>query len=233
MVVNEVKVKAGTTMDLPDTPLEIFRITVCLLLWLTLITGLIFPALVTGISQWLFPDQRRGSLIVQNGKVVGSRLIGQPFENPAYFWGRPSATGPSPYNAAASGGSNLGPHNPALQDRVQERILALSREHAGDLRAIPVDLVTASGSGLDPHISIAAALWQVPRVAARRRMAEAELCKIIDQQIEHRLLNVLGEPVVNVLQLNLALDKIAPLSTESGGKSVSHNSVIQVSLSHE
>ena len=175
---------------------------------LTVLTGGVYPLLVTGIAQGLFPHQANGSLIVQNGKVVGSELIGQPFFNPKYFWGRPSATGPLPYNASASSGSNLGPLNPALKDAIKARIDALKASDPANTAPIPVDLVTASGSGLDPHISPAAARWQAPRIARLRGLSEAEVSKLIDAHTQGRQLSLLGEPRVNVLALNLSLDHL-------------------------
>ena len=175
---------------------------------LTVLTGGIYPLLVTGIAQLVFPHQANGSLIEQNGKVVGSELIGQPFFNPKYFWGRPSATGPLPYNASASSGSNLGPLNPALKDAVKARIDALKASDPANTAPIPVDLVTASGSGLDPHISPAAARWQAPRIARLRGLSEAEVSKLIDAHTQGRQLSLLGEPRVNVLALNLSLDHL-------------------------
>ena len=180
-----------------------------MLLGLTVLTGVAYPLLVTGIAQGLFANQANGSLIEQNGKVVGSTLIGQPFSDPKYFWGRPSATGPTPYNAAASSGSNQGPLNPALEDAVKTRIAALQAADPSQTAPIPVDLVTASGSGLDPHISPAAAAWQAPRIARLRGLSEVEVGKLIASHTQARQLGVLGEARVNVLQLNLALDRLA------------------------
>ena len=175
---------------------------------LTVLTGALYPALVTGLAQAVFPHQANGSQIRQAGKVVGSELIGQAFSDPKYVWGRPSATGPVPYNAAASSGSNLGPLNPALEDAVKARIDALKASDPANTAPIPVDLVTASGSGLDPHISPAAARWQAPRIARIRSLSEAEVSKLIDAHTEGRQLGLLGEPRVNVLSLNLALDRL-------------------------
>jgi K+-transporting ATPase ATPase C chain len=184
------------------------------LLLFTLITGVIYPLVVTGIAQVAFPKQANGSLIVENGKAVGSELIGQPFDDPKYFWGRLSATGTFSYNAfnaenlTASSGSNYGPLNPALLEAAQARIDALKAAGPGNTVPIPVDLVTASGSGLDPHISVAAALYQVSRVAKERGMSEDAVRILVDQYTEGRQFGVLGEPRVNVLKLNLALDGI-------------------------
>jgi len=175
-------------------------------LTLTILTGVIYPLVFTGIAQIIFPRQANGSMIVANGKTVGSELIGQPFDDPKYFWGRLSATSPYPYNAAASSGSNLGPTNPALIQNVQARIDALKKADPGNNQPIPVDLVTASGSGLDPDISIAAALYQLPRVARVRNLSEAQVRQLIDQNTTGRFLGFIGEPYVNVLKLNLALD---------------------------
>jgi K+-transporting ATPase KdpC subunit len=174
----------------------------------TLITGVIYPLVVTGIAQLVFPGHANGSLILNNGKTVGSTLIGQQFEDPKYFWGRLSATGPFPYNAAASSGSNLGPTNPALLDAVKARIAALQAVDPTNTLPIPVDLVTASGSGLDPDMSVAAALYQVPRVARERNMSEADIRALVTLYTEGRQFGFLGEPRVNVLKLNLALDGI-------------------------
>ena len=176
-----------------------------MLLIFTLITGVIYPLVVTGIAQVIFPSQANGSLIMVDDKAVGSELIGQQFDDPKYFWGRPSAAG---YNAAASSGSNYGPMNPALMDMVQARIDALQAADPNNTLPSPVDLVTASGSGLDPHISVAAALYQVNRVAAARGLSEAEVQSLVDKYTEGRQFGFLGEPRVNVLMLNLALDGI-------------------------
>jgi len=178
------------------------------LLLLTLITGVAYPLLVTGIAQAVFPYQADGSLIVRGGKVVGSALIGQPFDDPKYFWGRPSATSPFAYNAAASSGSNLSPTNPALVSAVQGRVDALRAADPTNRVAVPVDLVTASASGLDPHLSPAAALYQVSRVARERKLAPDAVRALVDRHTEGRFLGFLGEPRVNVLVLNLALDAL-------------------------
>jgi K+-transporting ATPase ATPase C chain len=172
-----------------------------MLIVMTLITGVVYPLLVTGIAQVAFKDQANGSLIEKDGKVVGSALIGQPFSDPKYFWGRPSATSPMPYNGASSSGSNQGPTNPALKEAIEGRVKDL-----GGKTPVPVDLVTASGSGLDPHISPAAAAYQVERIAKARNLPEEKLRALIEQHTEGRQLGVLGEPRVNVLRLNLALD---------------------------
>jgi K+-transporting ATPase ATPase C chain len=174
---------------------------------LTLLTGLAYPLAMTALAQALFPDRARGSLIVREGRPVGSRLIGQPFDAPRYFWGRLSATAPA-FNAGASAGSNLGPMNPALVAAAQARIDALRAADPQNQAAVPVDLVTASGSGLDPHVSLAAARFQVARVAFARGLAPSEVARLVDAHAEHRTLGLLGEPVVDVLELNLALDAL-------------------------
>ncbi|WP_255603975.1 potassium-transporting ATPase subunit KdpC [Oscillochloris sp. ZM17-4] len=178
------------------------------LLALTLITGLIYPLAVTMIAQAAFPHQANGSLIVVGGQVRGSALIGQPFDDPKYFWGRPSATSPTAYNAAASAGANDGPLSPALAEAVQARIDALRAADPQASGPYPVDLVTASASGLDPQISPAAAAFQVRRVAAARGLSEEQVRQLVAQYTEGRTLGVLGEPRVNVLALNLALDAL-------------------------
>jgi len=167
----------------------------------TLITGLAYPLLVTAIAQAVFKHQANGSLIEKEGKIVGSSLIGQPFSDPKYFWGRPSATSPMPYNGAASSGSNQGPTHPALKEAVEGRI----KDHGGKT-PVPADLVTASGSGLDPHISPAAAEYQIERIAKARNLTPEKLRELVQGHTEGRQLGVLGEPRVNVLRLNLALD---------------------------
>jgi len=176
------------------------------LLVLTAITGVVYPLLVTAIAQVVFPHQANGSLIMRDGKPVGSALIGQPFDDPKYFWGRPSATAPFPYNAASSSGSNQGPTNPALAEAVEARVVALRAADPGNAAPVPVDLVTASASGLDPHISPAAALYQVPRVARARGLDPQMVRQLVERHMEGRLLGLVGEPRVNVLELNLALD---------------------------
>lgn len=179
-----------------------------MLLVLTLVTGVAYPLLVTGMAQLVFPNQANGSLIYQNAKPVGSALIGQPFDDPKYFWSRLSATGPFPYNAAASSGSNLGPTNEALMKAVEARVQALRLADSSNTQPIPVDLVTASGSGLDPHISPAAALYQVPRVARARNLEESVVRRLVEKHSEGRQWEFLGEPRVNVLKLNLALNEL-------------------------
>jgi K+-transporting ATPase ATPase C chain len=182
------------------------RPAIMMLVLLTLVTGVAYPLLVTGIAQAVFPLQARGSLIAREGRVIGSALIGQPFDDPKYFWSRPSATSPFPDNAAASSGSNLSPTNPELVKAVQSRVDALRAADPANTAPVPVDLVTASGSGLDPHISPAAALYQVARVARARTVDPAVVRLLVERHIEGRTWGFLGEPRVNVLMLNLALD---------------------------
>lgn len=190
--------------------LSVLRPAASLLALFTALTGVAYPLAVTASAQLAFPAQANGSLIEANGRVVGSRLIGQPFEDVRYFWGRPSATGPGPYNASASTGSNLGPSNPALAAAVRERVFALRAAHPDQASTeVPVDLVTASGSGLDPHISPASALYQARRVAQARGLAPERVRSLVLEYTEGRWLGVLGEPRVNVVLLNMALDEIA------------------------
>jgi K+-transporting ATPase ATPase C chain len=180
-----------------------------MLLLLTLLTGVIYPALVTAIAQVFFADQANGSLLKDdNGQAIGSALIGQSFNDPKYFWGRPSATGPYPYNAAASSGSNFGPTNPALVAAVTARIQALKSSDPSNKAAIPVDLVTASGSGLDPHISPAAAEYQIDRVAKIRQLSSQQVRDLVVNMTQARQWHVFGEPKINVLLLNKELDEI-------------------------
>jgi K+-transporting ATPase ATPase C chain len=173
---------------------------------MTVITGFIYPLFITGIAQVLFPKQANASLIYKDGKVIGSSLIGQAFDDPKYFWGRISATSPQ-YNASSSSGSNIGPSNPALFDEVNSRIKDLKAADPDNKSLIPIDLVTSSGSGLDPHISIAAAIYQAGRVSRLRKIPESEIEKIIKNNTQGRFLGIIGEPVVNVLELNVELDK--------------------------
>ena len=194
--------------------LKMLRQSVIALVALTVITGIIYPLAVTGIARGVFPHKASGSVIVQNGKAVGSSLIGQPFSDPKYFWSRPSATSPEPYNGAASSGSNLGPTNPVLLKAVQERIAALRAADPGNTRPVPVDLVTASGSGLDPDISPAAAYYQAARVARTRGLTLEQVDGLIARFTSGRWLGVLGDPRVNVVQLNLVLDSLAGSSTK-------------------
>ena len=186
------------------------------LLLLTGLTGLVYPLAVTGIAQVVFPKQANGSLIVKDGVAVGSTLIGQPFDDPKYFWGRPSATSPYAYNATSSSGSNLGPTNEALKKAVADRVATLKAADPDNSAKVPVDLVTTSGSGLDPHISPASAEYQVHRVARARGMNEDGVRRLVTEHTEGRQWGVFGEPRVNVLELNLALDAMKPISPATG-----------------
>jgi potassium-transporting ATPase KdpC subunit len=191
--------------------LATLRPALVLLALFTLLTGVAYPLVVTGAARLFFPRQASGSPVEREGMVIGSSLVGQAFDDPRYFWGRPSVTSPTPYNGASSTGSNLGPSNPALATAVRERVAALRAadpESAG--APVPVDLVTASGSGLDPHVSPAAALYQARRVARARGLPETRVRSLVEQRIEGRTLGLLGEPRVNVLLLNLALDALPP-----------------------
>ncbi|QAU24188.1 potassium-transporting ATPase subunit KdpC [Dyella sp. M7H15-1] len=187
---------------------RLIRNALSMLLVMTAITGVAYPLVVTGVAQVLFPHQANGSLIMRDGKPIGSELIGQSFDDPKYFWGRPSATTPQPYNGTASNGSNLGPTNPALHDAVQHRIDALHKADPSNNTAVPTDLVTASGSGLDPEISPAATQYQIARVARARKLSVDQVQRLVAKHTQGRQLGLLGEPRVNVLQLNLALDKL-------------------------
>lgn len=186
----------------------LLRPAISLFLLLTVLTGVAYPLVVTGIARLAFPAAADGSLILKNGQVVGSLLIGQNFTDPKYFWGRPSATAPMPYNAAASSGSNQGPLNPALTEAVKGRIGALKVADPGNTQPVPADLVTASGSGLDPHISPSAAAYQVERVARARKLPPQAVEAVVAQHTEGRQWGIFGEPRVNVLKLNLALDSL-------------------------
>jgi potassium-transporting ATPase KdpC subunit len=188
--------------------LKEFRPALVMLVMLTVLTGVAYPLIVTGVGQAFFSHQANGSLIEREGKPVASRLIGQAFTQPKYFWGRPSATSPYPYNASASSGSNQGPLNPALTDAVKARIQALRDADPSAPAAVPVDLVTASGSGLDPHISPAAAEYQVNRVAKARNLSAEQVRRLVADHTEGRQLGFFGEPRVNVVELNFALDGV-------------------------
>jgi K+-transporting ATPase ATPase C chain len=186
----------------------LLRPAIVLFLVLTVVTGIVYPLAVTGIAQLLFHEQAAGSLVIKDGNAVGSHLIGQNFSQPQYFWGRPSATTPQPYNGVGSTGSNLGPLNPALTDSIKTRIAALQAADPGNTTAVPVDLVTASASGLDPEISVAAAYYQAGRVARVRELDIVVVRKLIATHTENKVIGILGEPRVNVLSLNLALDTL-------------------------
>jgi len=190
----------------------IIRPAVILFAFLTVLTGIVYPLVVTAIAEVAFPHQAQGSVILRNGKLVGSELIGQSFSDPKYFWSRPSATSPQPYNGTGSTGSNLGPLNPALIDAVKARIQALQAADPNNKAPIPVDLVTASASGLDPHVSVAAAQYQISRVARARGLNVWAVQALVAAHTEGRLLGVLGEARVNVLELNLALDALSARS---------------------
>ncbi|WP_454719537.1 MULTISPECIES: potassium-transporting ATPase subunit KdpC [Cupriavidus] len=196
----------------PEAPAQggLLRPMLTLFVALSAVTGLLYPGIVTGLARALFPHQAAGSLIVRDGKAIGSELIGQPFSDPKYFWGRLSATAPMPYNGAASVGSNYGPSNPALTDAARARIDALRAADPANQAPVPVDLVTASASGLDPHISPAAAQYQAARVARVRGLPPERVQALVAANTEAPLLAVLGDPVVNVLKLNLALDGEKP-----------------------
>jgi K+-transporting ATPase ATPase C chain len=190
------------------------RPALLMLATLTLVTGLIYPLVVTGVAQVLFPHQAGGSIIEKGGKAIGSSLIGQPFDAPKYFWSRLSATGPFAYNAGASSGSNYGPLNDSLKSAVEARVAALREADPEQTGPIPVDLITASSSGLDPHISPAAAYYQIARVARVRGLNETTVRQLVDRHVEGRQLGFLGEPTVNVLELNLALDEVRSAPAE-------------------
>jgi K+-transporting ATPase ATPase C chain len=189
---------------------SVIRPAVVLFVIFTVVTGILYPLAITGIAQLAFTKAASGSILMRDGKPIGSSLIGQNFSDPKYFWGRPSATSPQPYAGTASAGSNLGPLNPALTDAVKDRIQALRAADPGNRAAVPVDLVTASASGLDPEMSIAAALYQAPRVARVRGLDVVEVRQLVAAHSQQPLLGLFGEPRVNVLALNLALDSLAP-----------------------
>jgi K+-transporting ATPase ATPase C chain len=184
------------------------RPVIMVFIMLSILTGLIYPLIVTVVAQLAFPGKAGGSLIKKDGQLGGSELIGQPFDNPKYFWGRLSSTPDFPYNGASSSGSNLGPSNPALEEAVKARVKALKAADPENKSPIPIDLVTSSGSGLDPHISPAAALYQIPRVARARGVSEDQIHRLVEQFTESRQWGFLGEPRVSVLKLNLALDRL-------------------------
>jgi len=186
------------------------RPTLVIFVAMTILTGVIYPLAVSAVAWTVFPAAANGSLIEKDGKRIGSRLIGQPFDDDKYFWSRPSATGPYPYNADVSSGSNLGPINPALIDAVKQRVADIRSKHPEQKGDVPIDVVTASGSGLDPHISPAAAYYQIERVVAARNLKPDEVRQLVERHVEIRTLGILGEPRVNVLLLNLALDGLKP-----------------------
>jgi K+-transporting ATPase ATPase C chain len=190
------------------------RVAILFLILTSILTGLLYPALITGIAQLLLPWKANGSLVAQNGKRVGSLLIGQSFTDLNYFWGRPSATAAFPYNAANSSGSNLGPSNPILLARVKHHINYLKKNNFSPY-PIPIDLVTTSGSGLDPEISPAAAFYQVPRIARARGLSPHTVQLLVKNAIKKRFLGILGEPRINVLEINLALDKLSAAENRS------------------
>jgi K+-transporting ATPase ATPase C chain len=190
--------------------LRSLRTASILFVLLTVLTGIVYPLLITGLAQGLFPQQASGSLIAASSGTIGSEIIGQPFDDPRYFWGRPSATGPSPYNAMAGSGSNQAPTNPALVTAVGDRIAALRAADPTNAAAVPIDLVTASASGLDPHISPAAAFYQASRVAKARGLDEAAVRNLVEQQIIGPTWGLFGAARVSVLRLNLALDTMKP-----------------------
>ena len=189
--------------------LKQLRTVFMVFLLLTTVSGIVYPLLVTGVAHLVFPEKANGSLIFKEDGYFGSSLIGQPFDDPKYFWGRPSATSDFPYSPASSSGSNLGPSNPTLAEAVKARANALQKADPGNKSSIPIDLVTSSGSGLDPHMSPAAARYQTPRVARARGMAEDQVRRLVEQFTDPRQLGFLGEPRVNVLRLNLALDGLS------------------------
>jgi K+-transporting ATPase ATPase C chain len=189
---------------------KLIRQSLLIFVALALLTGIAYPLLMTLVAQGVFPHQANGSLIERDGKVIGSQLIGQQFDDPRYFWGRPSATGPVPYNAAASTGSNFGPTNPAQLDAVKARVELLKQSHPDQAGPVPVELVTASASGLDPHVSPAAADYQIGRVAKARAVNEARIRALVAEYTSGRTFGLLGEPRVNVLELNLALEGLKP-----------------------
>jgi len=203
---------ASSALSVAAITKTLLRPAITLFVLLSLITGIVYPVVVTGISKVIFPGAASGSLIVKDGKPVGSRLIGQNFTEPKYFWGRPSATSPQPYNGMASGGSNLGPLNPALMAAVKGRIAALRAADPDNRLTIPADLVEASASGLDPQISPAAAAYQVARVARARQLKTETVADLVAKYTEGRQLGLFGEPRVNVLELNLALDTRAAIA---------------------